>query len=1560
LQEPTAVRPGDEERIRAQIRRWQEKLLDLSRGNPLLGLNRSRVSKLAVITPPSVELYGRLTEGGGMLLPLVTRLRASDDDGTPAEWQVQEGDISFDGEPADLVRRIKRIYDNARTTVEERGVTSLHLTFGVLRWSDPSLGDSVTPLVMLPCQLERTSPSAPLKLSIADEEPRLNPALALYLRDQHRIQLPELPEEPSAGTLSTYLDAVAAAVREVHWTVEPAAWLSTYMYDALVLYQDLASMTPMALNNPIVAAFARAGGEREGSEALGEDLDALPRDQQVVPILPADSSQLAALQYAATGRSVVVHGPPGTGKSQTITSLIADALGRGKKVLFVSAKSAALDVVYRRLAEHGLASFCLQAHSSRSGKAMIINELRRTLEADVQRVDGALKDQFEELIRLRDALNGYIRALHEPVGGLDTTPYEAIGRFAKRRDAADLRFRLPWEDPFLVARAQLADVLDGIGELAVQAEVFDVRETHPWRGARIASAGLVQREEIEADLRTIRISLDAVGAGVRDLSWPDPEELQVSTLVTCRDALAAYAASEALPADWRATNAADLSARADRATELAELAAERDARLAAYGSALDVPLDNGIALLAPAREAFASWTRVFSPAYWQWRSQVRRALHAGSDLSHRALLGYLSDAERARALQGQVASALAELVTGATPDVATLRAVSTQFATAAALRARNLVYVPDPADVTRHAARKLSDLLADAGPFVEALERIRGRWPAGFVNGREPDQADLPALHARLDEVLGALPKMGEWVQLDRTVERLRTLGLAPLVDGLANHSAREAAPIFERRFWAVWASAALERTPVLEAAHGARMEEVRERFAKLGDEMRVSAVRWILAVAGDPAARIRRADPTLGTASEVGILQKELGKQKRFKPLRKLFGEIPHVLQAIKPCMLMSPVSVSTFLRPGSVTFDLVVYDEASQLPTAEAIPSILRAGQVIVAGDAKQLPPTAFFTRIIDAAEEADEGGSAHEPLQSLLNDAVAIRPHFQETDLRWHYRSRDERLIAFSNHEFYDGRLHTFPSATTSAADRGVRLEYVADGVWGRGKDRRNPREARRVAHVVRDLLERMGDRSIGVVAMNLSQTEALRDAIDEELADRPDLQALWSKVGEEQAFVKSLENVQGDERDVMVISVGYGPDLDGNIAMNFGPLNMEGGWRRLNVLVTRAKWQTILVTSLRSGDLVRVSPSNRGATALRNFIAYVEKGGVIPRPQPGITDRETNDFEDAVAEQLISRGLTVERQVGASSFFIDLAIRDRRDPSRFVLGVECDGATYHSSRNAQDRDVLRHTQLRSMGWYIHHLWSTDWFRDPDGAIEKVLRALEYAERTAPADLMPAPGKPFLSLVTADTGPRTRSAAPQSPAAVGRPYEIYRHRGSADRQILLDPLRAADLANQIARIVEVEGPIMEELLLVRLREVTDVGRAGSNVRTNVTNAIERARRQKTVLVVRTGDELVLSSPEGSPETFRTPGDGVARSLEQIPAVEIALGVRHLVGEQVSVQRSRIPSEIAGLFGFDRVRAAGADRIREVIDGMVERGDLIVSGPYVQLSTARPIAAS
>ena len=447
--------------------------------------------------------------------------------------------------------------------------------------------------------------------------------------------------------------------------------------------------------------------------------------------------------------------------------------------------------------------------------------------------------------------------------------------------------------------------------------------------------------------------------------------------------------------------------------------------------------------------------------------------------------------------------------------------------------------------------------------------------------------------------------------------------------------------------------------------------------------------------------------------SSEPAILNHEIQKRKRHKPIRRLFREIPNLLLTLKPCLLMSPLSVSSYLDAARIQFDLVIFDEASQVLPEDAVGVIFRGRQLVVAGDQKQLPPTDFFKAHFDEPEEDDEPEDG-EILDSILDQCAALG--LPSVMLRWHYRSRDEQLIAFSNRHFYRNRLVTFPNCQENAPGRGVEFIYVSDGIYDRGGSRTNPIEARRVVDLVMEHAEHSPEVTLGVVAFSKAQWRAIHDELETRRRLRQDLEEFFREDKDEPFFIKNLEEIQGDERDVIVFSMGYGKDRNGKMVSTFGPVNRTGGERRLNVAVTRARNQVRFVASVRPDEIDLSGSSSDRAKLLIRYMEYALKGiGALEGAVTGDGGEPESPFEEAVVDELKARGLTVRSQIGCSGYRIDIGVVDQANPSRFILGVECDGATYHSSKTARDRDHLRQQVLEGLGWRIHRIWSQDWVKD-----------------------------------------------------------------------------------------------------------------------------------------------------------------------------------------------------------------------------------------------------
>jgi very-short-patch-repair endonuclease len=602
----------------------------------------------------------------------------------------------------------------------------------------------------------------------------------------------------------------------------------------------------------------------------------------------------------------------------------------------------------------------------------------------------------------------------------------------------------------------------------------------------------------------------------------------------------------------------------------------------------------------------------------------------------------------------------------------------------------------------------------------------------------------LADLRAWLNERAEDPQRIYEWTQFCEVKREIARAEVSPLLTEVLSGQVKpeEAKEAFRARFLGLWLDAIYEQAPILRQFQTEIHQRLIERFRVLDRRAIAAAATRIRAFQLSRTDRPRITTMDAPGSSELGTLLREVNKKRRHLPLRKLFASMPNLLLRLKPCVMMSPLAVSTYLTSPDIHFDLVIFDEASQVRPHDAICAIYRGRQLIVAGDQKQLPPTSFFDRTLagedlSSEDEEDTGGSL-EDYESILD--VCCTLGLLRRRLRWHYRSRREGLIAFSNRFFYENELVTFPSIHDMAGNPAIAFEYVSDGRWKPGASGGfNAVEARRTAEFVLAHFRQFPEESLGVIAFSQKQQDRILAELEQLRKANPDLEEFFREARDEPFFVKNLENVQGDERDVILLGIGYGPDETGRVAMRFGPLNREGGERRLNVAVTRARRRMTVVASMHAADIDLSRTSAVGVKLLRAYLDYAERGiqalgGAITAAGEHGFD---SPFEQEVYEELSRHGLTLHPQVGCSGFRIDLAVVDPKVPGRYLLGVECDGAAYHSSATARDRDRLRQEVLEGLGWRICRIWSTDWLRDPKGQVLRVLSDLEKAQqRGAPA--------------------------------------------------------------------------------------------------------------------------------------------------------------------------------------------------------------------------------
>jgi very-short-patch-repair endonuclease len=838
------------------------------------------------------------------------------------------------------------------------------------------------------------------------------------------------------------------------------------------------------------------------------------------------------------------------------------------------------------------------------------------------------------------------------------------------------------------------------------------------------------------------------------------------------------------------------------------------------------------------------------------------------------------------------------------------------------------VYAPGTAIGTRMAqfGEALGSVNVTLDSFVREVRLRRDRIDSSSDH--------LAAILALSERVSRAWPKIREWCSWQKARQESVGMGLMPVVARLESSEGQvEDIPgLFERSFRRGLLFAAIEKESVLREFFGREHNERIERFRELDDKLANLSRDLIRArlAAGIPRDR---GDDDIPKA-EIGLLRKEIGKRMRHIPVRQLLGKIPTLLPRLKPCVLMSPLSVAQYLEASHETFDVVIFDEASQIPVWDSIGAIARGRQLIIVGDPKQLPPTNFFNGG-GSDDEDDVTPEEHKDLESILDELMTHG--LRHKRLQWHYRSRHEGLITFSNRQYYENNLLTFPSP--EMAHGGVRFRHLAGARYDKGKSRTNRVEAEAL---VKELILRLRDekaarRSYGVVTFSQAQQQLIENLLDEERRKFPEVEQHFGDeppVEGEPVFVKNLENVQGDERDVIFFSICYGMDEAGKISMNFGPLNRDGGERRLNVAVTRAKHEVLVFSGLRADQIDLTRSRARGVRDLKYFLDYADRGprALVAATHASGSGEADSEFERLVADRIRAAGFEVHHQVGCSGYRIDLAVVDPENPGSYLLGVECDGATYHRAATARDRDKLRQAILEDLGWKLHRIWSTDWWHDSGAETEKLLvrlddlkseaslrqaaeaAAVEATEQAVPPAYGPPEAAPLLASEAAETQ---------------LSYQI------TDFQILPDIVRPdhfhnegydATLSDLIAHTVRAEAPIHEDLLIQRIARLHGFQRAGHLIRERIRII---AHRNHHCCLDPDGTAFIWPSSQAA-ESWgvyrRHSGDDQVRTLEEISFAELRAAAS-------SAKGGDLPTEVARIFGVRRLSAASRARLEQAL---------------------------
>ena len=1531
-----------------RINSWKDQLLDLTRKNKLVNFSDTKTKSLSLYQPDTLAIAEALLAEE----PIYVHKSAPSDQGgdPPAHSEVEHNEIASTNSMEETAKSLRDLWLNQKRAHQEKGVNALSISFCTLRWFEIEHSDEPlrSPLFLLSANLERkTNNSAnrhDYELTVSDFDFQINPALRKKLSSERGLILP--PDEVFS------LDQLAASVKAIEeaiegfdrWEIIGEVLLAIFDFTKFSLYADLEKNREAVHKNALIKAI---NGDPAGLTTPPETPTAGRLDEAVSPIkvyqvLEADSSQQEAIEAAKRKMDFVLQGPPGTGKSQTIANIIAEKLAVGEKVLFVSEKQAALDVVKNRLDEVGLGRFCLEAHGSKADKGAILDSLAAELRSDPIRYPNERDSTTAELEAVRRQLNEYGELLFYSPDQQKITVYEAMGRVAKHVNAPSIN--LDVQSPLSLEEETIEGMSKALSTLANYEPEIEEYDTHRWRHTTLKQWRVGTQEMVQQSLATTETAVNEIihladqigeelGVSVETIGDFERVATLVQLLADLPDAFfeeqffdpSFYTQQERLELFIELEEQIQKQ-RSDLAKQytqsfFSEDGSELHAELSTYGF---------LKSLQPSyrslRSRLLDYTKPeYNPGYDELTADAQALLQ-------------LQQCETARAEYDEIRSQLGLLYNGSTTDWNLVWEMYDWVNGYQSVKGLEIDHLKSAlitgtfSQVDLDFARQVSTTLEVYKTAQHQLGQILD-LDQFQIEGQLVTNASLWTLEQEMRTLQGSRVDLQRWVEFSQRLDKacseyeLLEVYLSQFLSG--GYEAADVVPAFEKVFFTAWLNQVYDLTD-LGSFSATEIEQQLAEFRRLDRQQQEYAK---VAIQHEITKKYPRIELKYAESSEQVFLRREINKSRQRKPLRTLFREAPGLISTLKPCFMMSPLSVAQYLEYDTIHFDVVIFDEASQIMPQDAVSSLIRADQTIIAGDTKQLPPTAFFNADTESTDDALED------LESILDEAASVLP---EKQLLWHYRSNTNELIEFSNQKYYDSRLKTFPGNAGDEEEMGVSFDFVEDGLYDRGGSAMNEPEAKRVVDLIEDHIETRSSDSLGVVAFSQKQAQAIRDEIERRRETAPVLGAF---VDDHDAldgfFVKSIENVQGDERDRLLFSVGYGPDREGRTSMNFGPLNQSGGERRLNVVITRARDQITVVSSIRHSDIDLGRTNSRGVRDFKHYLEYAEEGPrALRRAETApMTDQFDSGFEEAVYTALRQRGYQVDTQVQSAGYSVDLGIKDPQKPGRYVLGIECDGAAYHSSQTARDRDRTRQAVLENLGWEIHRIWSPDWTANQEAQLDKISdRIALLFERTAePAEVTDG------GVETQDTTdsvidhiepePMTRSELTeyagqivdyQEPASI--PTQVGEFNNASQtriQQILLE-------------IIHRRGPIESEVAYRHVIAGWNVTRLGKNIRRRMDRVSSRLVQQGLIQ----NRDGYLWSADTTEVLVRKNTTTESRKIEEIPPEELSKAAYIILDEGGAMSRSDLVLETTRLFGYSRTGPKIEDHVDDAISQLISQG--------------------
>ena len=1515
----------ESEHVKDRFDVWEKKLLDLNGRNKLVSFTPN-TQHFQIFATDIYQLFDELIHNSVSLHSYlnIVSLTMSDKiyvcSGADQE-EMFAGDLANDrirlivGEKK-LVTVVKKLMRDAQSSIEESGSNTLFLTIGTLVYKDKGKMKNA-PIILLPVNISRGKEGRTYILSLREEEIVINQTLFEYLKINFDIDcssLLKLPYDDETDTydLKKYFNTLRSKITGIDgFVLSETSFIGIFSFTRFIMWNDLRNHKKELIKNDIVHALVDPSFvfKNEVEPTKVSDLDSLLLPNKFAIPLSADSSQTEAILDASRGLSFVLNGPPGTGKSQTITNMIINSLYNGKTVLFVAQKMAALEVVKRRLDEVGLGMFCIELHSNKAQKSDVLQQINNILET------GKLKKPFEyekcanDLLAKRNELNEIIKKLHKPFkNGFDL--YENIIGYEEFKD--------DYKD---------IDV-EGIDYAKINKnsyqQTIDSLNTYLNYKREIGKEYIDLFSFINLDEYSIEIRNNFVNALKKyKLSLLEFKEICDELYRGCETELAFNSKNfnEFINSlKYFNTNKDNI---------YFSLLNKSEGYILDLVSILESMIENKDSYLY-LKNNFSE--NIFNYNYKDPQFKLKQAQNLGYFKKNRIIKNVITDlklyALNPKSISKKNISDHLKKISLVNDVLTNLkdneRDLKLAFEDDYNGFDSDLNIILSNVNLTQEFSKYLDSFINMERPSTLKLivsadkkyEEVANCYEDLIDiqnNLLEEYKTDVLSLFDRfsltenvelIDRVINRNERLKDYIIFrneEKAVSKLNVGNLISLnLDGVIKNE--DLINVYKKNVSYNLALIDVESDKELNMFSGRSQNEKIEEYRKLIDKYNELTIREVAyRLSKGTSTFFSKDDETSQKAKEFVILKKAISSNGRGISLRNLFDSTPNILHTICPCFLMSPLSVAQYLDPSHKKFDIVIFDEASQITTSDAVGAIARGKSAIIVGDEKQLPPTRFFE-----ADTSDEDDFFIEDGESVLSDCLNIS--MPKKYLTWHYRSKDESLIAFSNVEYYDNKLLTFPSP--KSINSSISFRFIEDGIY---EERKNKNEAKAI---VEEILRRLKDdelskKSIGVVTFSISQQTLILDLLQDAFRRNPDLEDRAYN-GREELFVKNLESVQGDERDVIIFSICYARNKEGKLSFNFGPLSNVGGEKRLNVAVSRAREEMIVFSSILGSQIDTSRAQGKGARGLKEFLDYAYKGRNFIVIKNGEQKEYKEGIEKYIAKDLEKRGYIVNTNIGTSEFRVDIGIVDPTDENKYILGVLCDSRSYINSKTSKDRNVVQTDVLNQLGRRIIRIWSLDYFDSPNLVIDKIIEAINNPDDSQTIKKSPKRKITFEKEDNQDDFNHSIDYVSSS----------YPSR-ETDSELFFEE-KETRTKSVINFFIRNEGPISERLLVKK-----------------VLNQFSISKNTKTTKAV--FSELLYNKPSNYTNDMKFYWDkeedkervnyyrvgSKYREFIDIPKEEIIVAIRDIMKNKLSLTKDELIKYVVSAFGFNKV----GDTMKEII---------------------------